>query len=66
MKRNGPARHAGGLLGNPAWEAVEAARGNYDHDDAVQLSFCLLKRFRSQWGGRMAAFCVDPYRVIAS
>lgn len=52
------------LLGNPEWEAVEAARGNYDHDDAVQLSCFLEKQFRSQWSDRMAASPVDLYQIV--
>jgi hypothetical protein len=61
MKRNGRAKI---LAGNPEWEAVAAARGNYEHHDAVKRSFSLQQRFRSLWSNRMPGSAIDLYQIL--
>ena len=57
-------RSAPVLLGNPAWEAVEAARRRISHDDAVQESFFLQKQYRDLWSSRVAASPVDLNQIL--
>jgi hypothetical protein len=49
---------------DPEWEAINAARSNIDHDDAVQVSERLLKAFRSQWRSHVPPSPVDVYQII--
>jgi hypothetical protein len=49
---------------DPGWEAVEAVRRTLDHDDAVQESIFLQKRFSTLWGHRVRASPVDLNLVL--
>lgn len=59
-----PAKPFKGLVGNPEWEAIKAARRNIGHNDAVQESFFLQKQFRDLWSSRMAPSPVDLNQIL--
>jgi hypothetical protein len=63
-KRGQNVRFAGRILGNPAWEVVEAARRNIEHHDAVRESEFLQKQFRTMWSSRMASSPVDLNQIL--
>jgi hypothetical protein len=56
-------RRANFISSDPAWEAMKAARRNLRHDDAVQMSFFLLKQYRSLWRSHVPS-PVDVYVIL--
>jgi hypothetical protein len=64
MRSKQQEQRANVVFSDPEWEAVKAARRNLSHDDAVQESFFLQKRFYALWGHCVATSPVDLNLVL--
>ena len=64
MRTEQPMRRPNVAPGDPAWEAMKAARRGLSHDEAVQEIAFLQRQYRLQWSNRVPPSPVDLNVVL--
>src|SRR5207247_1128929 len=64
MRTERQKRRATVIATDPEWERAKAARRNVYHDDGVQETLYLQKRFRDLWSSRMQPSPVDLIEIV--